>query len=380
MKSKRILILANFDVGLYKFRKELIQSILEDGCEVWISLPEGDMVKPLVDMGCSFLNTPVDRRGVNPFKDRMLIRQYEAIVDDVKPDAMISYTIKPNIYGGMVCSKKNIPYFANITGLGTAFQKSGVLRTLVTMLYKKALKNAKAVFFENEDNFKVLRDFGIVNGSRAVLLSGAGVNLDEYYFSEYPPEEEANFLFIGRIMKEKGIDEFLYAARRLREKFGERVRFEVAGPYEDDYKEIIENAATERLINFHGFVSEVRPLIEKAHAFVLPSYHEGMSNTLLENAAMGRPLITSDIPGCREAVEDGRSGFLVKAKDGDSLYEKMLEFVELPYDKKKEMGARSRRLMEERFDKIDVVERTKRVIYRGLAFTIKKQGKQEKND
>ena len=353
----KVLILANFDVGLYKFRKELIETLIDRGAQIWIALPQGDMIKPLVDMGCVFIDTQVDRRGVNPFKDRALMKNYEKIVSEIRPNIMISYTIKPNIYGGAVCSLKKVKYFANITGLGTAFQKTGILKRIVITMYKRALKDASVVFFENEDNCNTLKKLGIIRQEQAVCLKGAGVNLDEYEFCDYPLDSTTRFLFIGRIMKEKGIDELLTAAKAIKEN-GIDAEFDIVGPYEDDYKDIIMAVHSDGIINYHGFQADVRPFIRKAHAYVLPSYHEGMSNTLLENAAMGRPLITSDIPGCREALIDGVSGLLCRVADAKSLYQKLVEFIKLDDTTRQEMGRKSRRLMEDEFDKKSVVGKT----------------------
>ena len=357
----RILVLANFDVGLYNFRKELLQRLIDDGHEVYISLPYGDKVELLKKMGCKFIDTPLDRRGINPLTDIKLICEYAKIVKQVKPDKVITYTIKPNIYGGLVCRMKGIPQYANVTGLGTAFQGEGLLTKLVTRMYKSAFKKVKVVFFENEDNRDVIVEKGIAPKERTHCLHGAGVNLDEYAFCEYPEDAAVRFLFIGRVMKEKGVDELFEAARRLK-KGNIKAVIDIVGPFEDDYKDIVDELAKQGIIHYHGYQSDVKPFIRKSHCFVLPSYHEGMANTLLECGAMGRPLITSNIHGCLEAVDDGRAGYLCNVKDADDLYEKMKRFIELPYEQKEEMGRLSHEYVAVRFDKRKVVEETVEVI------------------
>ena len=356
-KMARILILANFDVGLYKFRKDLIEELLREN-EVWISLPEGDFVKYLRQMGCRFLSTPVDRRGMNPKTDFKLFLCYRAMLREVKPDLVITYTIKPNIYGGAACRLAGVPYAVNITGLGTAFQREGLLKTVITKMYRFACKKARTVFFENQANYQVLLSHRIVSERQSAVLPGAGINLKEYPCTEYPDTKEGyRFLFIGRVMQEKGIDELYEAAERIRAECQD-IYFDIVGPYEDDYREVTQKLEREGIICYHGFQEDVKPLIAACHCFVLPSWHEGMANTLLEAAAMGRPLITSDIPGCREAVDEGKSGMLCPVKDADGLYRCIRAFLNLPDAEKAAWGRASRTRMEDVFDKKKVVGMT----------------------
>lgn len=351
----KILILANNDMGLYKFRKDLIKELLRNN-EVYISLPKGELVQPLIDEGCHFIDTDVDRRGINPITDSFLLLRYVKIIKEVNPDLIITYTIKPNIYGSLVARLYKKKYAVNITGLGTAFQNDNILRKFIIFLYKMALKKAHVAFFENEGNRNVFIEEKIVDKDRTVRLNGAGVDLEEYSFEEYPSEDEnIRFLFIGRIMKEKGIDEFLFAAKQVKNEYPD-VQFDVIGPMEDDYKDVIDNYVSHNYINYYGYQSDVKPFIKQCHCFVLPSYHEGMANTLLESASMGRPLITTDIHGCKEAI--AHNGYLVKVKDSTDLYKKMIDFINLPYESQKQLGMNSRKHMEEVFDKKKVVKAT----------------------
>ena len=352
----KILILANFDVGLYQFRRELIEKLLEEH-QVLLSLPDGDLVRPLEAMGCRFFDTPMDRRGINPATDMKLFMRYRKLLRREKPDLVITYTIKPNVYGGMVCRLLRIPYTVNITGLGTAFQSQGMLRKLVTFLYRTALKKAKVVFFENSGNRQVFLDENIVAEEKTCLLSGAGVNLEHYAYVPYPEAGTTRFLFVGRVMKEKGIEELFAAMERLRSE-GANCCLDVLGGYEENYAETIRRCEEQGWLHYHGYVTDVRPYIERAHCFVLPSYHEGMANTNLECAAMGRPVITSNIPGCKEAVQEGVSGLLCEPKDSDSLYEAMKRFLNLPPETRAQMGRAGRAHMEAVFDKKKVVMET----------------------
>lgn len=357
----KVMILANNDVGLYQFRKELIEELIKEH-KVVISLPDGDFIKPLENIGCKFIDTPVDRRGINPIKDLELFFTYQKILRKEKPNLVITYTIKPNVYGGFVCRILKIPYAANITGLGTAFQKEGLLKKLVTAMYKVGLKKAKVVCFENEENRQIFLNKKIVREEQTCLLHGAGVNLEHFQFTEYPTDDGiTRFLFIGRVMKEKGIGELFTAMRQLIDK-GASCSLDVLGGYEEDYKEIIQQCENEGWLHYHGYQEDVRPFIANCHCSVLPSWHEGMANTNLECAASGRPVITSNIHGCLEAVEDGMTGFLCEKQNADDLYRVMKRFTGLPNDQRRRMGLAGRKRMERLFDKKIVVEETVRKV------------------
>lgn len=352
----KVMILANNDVGLYQFRKELIEELLKQH-EVVISLPYGDFVKPLEDIGCKFIDTPVDRRGINPIKDLRLFFMYWKILKQEKPDLVITYTIKPNVYGGCACRFMKIPYAVNITGLGTAFENGGMLKKIVTVMNKVGCKKAKVVFFENEGNRQIFIQEKIVKESQTHRLNGAGVNLEKYQVAPYPGGEKIKFLFMGRIMAEKGIDELFEAMQHLVSD-GINCELHLLGSYEENYKAKIEKYEAEGWLHYYGYQKDVRPFIEASHCFVLPSWHEGMANTNLECAASGRPVITSNIHGCLEAVEDGVSGYLCSKQDAESLYQVMKKFTKLSYDERKAMGLAGRKHMEEVFDKKKVVEDT----------------------
>lgn len=354
---EKILILSNSSSGLYDFRKELISELLKEN-EVISSVPAAEKAEDIVELGSELVDTEIDRRGVNPITDLGLLIRYFKLMKKLKPDLVITYTIKPNVYGGMLSRLLRIPYAANITGLGTAFQKKGALRRLISGMYKTALKKAKVVFFENPGNMQTLVKEKIVSKEQCCVLNGAGVNLEHFAFSTYPKEEsETNFLFVGRVMQEKGVEELFYAMQKLNAE-GKQCKLDILGYYEENYGERIKQYTDEGWLRFHGYQLDVRPFIEKSHCFVLPSYHEGMANTLLECGAMGRPLITSNIHGCLEAVCDGESGYICQVKSGEATYEAMKKFTELPYEAKCEMGKKSHDYVSGRFDKKLVVEET----------------------
>ena len=352
----RILIATNHSYMFYRFRKELVEALMQEH-EVILSTPFVGHEDDLQAMGLRCIDTEIDRRSINPFKDMKLLKTYRKMLDEIQPDLVITYSIKPNIYMGSACKAKGIPYVTNVQGLGTAFEKP-VLSNVVSVMYRSALRKAGTVFFENEENAQFFLHKNIIFAQQMKVLPGAGINLDEYPYVPMKDDGVCSFLFVGRIMKEKGVDEFFTAAKTIKAEFGEKVAFDVVGFYEDAYKGTVDQLVSDSVIKFHGFQTDVHPFYEAADCVVLPSYHEGMSNVLLEAAASGRPLITSDIPGCREAVEDGVSGYLCPAKNADALYEAMRRFVEMPERWRGEMGRRGRERMEQRFSKTAVVAET----------------------
>lgn len=355
--GKKLLILANHFATIYKFRKELVSKLVEEGYEVVISLPFSQDIEKIKGLGVKVIDTNVDRKSVNPIKDLILLKNYTKIIKEEKPDLVLAYTIKCNIYGGISCRLYDVPFMANVTGLGSAYYRGGLIKNIVSNLYKIGLKNAKGVFFENIANAQVLIDDNTIGEDQAIVLKGAGVNLNQFQYCEMPSDDVVKFLFVGRIMTEKGVNELFEAIRRIKKEYS-NVEFSFIGWFEEDYKILIEDLENEGLIKYYGYQEDVRPFIRDSHCVVLPSYHEGMANVLLEGAAMGRVLITSDINGCKEAVVEGVNGWTCKVKDSEELYEKIRMFVDMDFDKKVDMGREGRRHMEEVFDKKKVVEET----------------------
>ena len=370
-KKKKILIITNHSYMLYQFRKELIEQLMNE-YDVVLSMPFVGHEDDFAAMGCKCVETDVDRRGVNPVTDFKLLQFYNKIISDEKPDKVITYSIKPNIYAGLVCRHRKIPYYANVQGLGTAFQQK-LLAKFVGILYKTAFRKVRAVFFENEGNAQEFISRKLVSEDKIVVLNGAGINLEHYMYTpvssrhgdeknEVSGDRKIHFLYLGRIMKEKGIDELFTAMRRLHEEYGDRVVLDIVGFFEDEYKNEIEKMVEDGIAVFHGFQEETRPYYVMADCVVLPSYHEGMSNVLLEASAIGRPVITSDIPGCREAVEDGKSGYLCEVKNADMLFEKMKLMKDKSIDEIEEMGRCARKRMEKLFNKKKIVDQTLEII------------------
>lgn len=360
----KILIICNCATGLETFRGMLIKELINKGNRVRAVVPWSDEEKELraekrlEKLDCNLKHISIDRRGTNPIRDSNLFLQIVRLIKAVKPDLVITYTVKPNIYGGLACRMLNVNYVANVTGLGTAFQKKGVLRNIVVYMYKIALKKAKVVFFENTENRDTFVDNRIIQEKKSYVLSGAGVDLEHYHYLEYPKDEDKiRFLFIGRVMREKGVDE-LFAAMSKLNKEGYDCELDVLGEMEENYADIIAQYEREGWLHYRGYQEDIRPYVKKCHCFVLPSWHEGMANTNLECAACGRPVITSDIHGCLEAVEDGVTGYLVKKQNSEDIYEAMKRFTSLLHNERKNMGVAGRKRVEKLFDKKVVVAKT----------------------
>ena len=352
--KKKVLILANNASGLYDFRNELLLRLLKE-YEVHVSLPDAEEVPEIAEEGCIVHHTFLERRGMNPVKDGKLMIKYLKLIREVKPSVVLTYTIKPNIYGSLSCRIMRVPYIVNITGLGSAFENDGMLRKLVVFLYKTALKKASCVFFQNAKNKDIFSSFGI-KGKKERLVPGSGVNLDRHIFEEYPSKDEpVRLVFVGRIMKEKGMDELLYAAKKIKQEFP-KVIFQLVGSYEDDYKEIVEEMQQNGIVEFIGYQKIIHPFYKNASAALMPSYHEGMSNVVLESAATGRPVLASDIPGCREGFDDGITGIGFAPRDKQAFYEALKRFLNLSYEERKEMGKNARKKIEREFDRKIVVK------------------------
>lgn len=357
----KVVIIANNSNGLYLFRRHLISTLVERGHEVIALTPFDVDVENLRDIGAIMIETPIDRRGTNPIRDYSLIKLYKKELKKIKPDLVITYTIKPNVYGGIVCRHLKIPYAVNITGLGSAFERSKALRMIAIVLNKIALKRAKVVFFENTDNRDAFVRAGIIGKEKTCILHGAGVDVNYFSYQPYPNDQDFRFLFIGRVMKEKGVNELFEAMEQLRMD-GINCTLDILGGMEEDYKEKISHYEKEGWLFYRGFQNDVRPFIARCHCFVLPSWHEGMANTNLESASSGRPVITTCIPGCMEAVKDGISGFLCEKQNSHDLYETMKLFLGLSYEKRKAMGLAGRNHMIDCFEKTKVVNETIRML------------------
>lgn len=352
----RVLILANIGLGLYKFRKELLEELVKDN-EVFFCLPNDEFVNAIENIGCQFIDNPfLDRHGINPLMELKLIGFYKKVLREISPDIVFTYTIKPNAYGGMACARLEIPYVANVTGLGTSIEYGGLIQKVSLSLYRLGLRKAQKVFFQNTENRDFMVRNGVVKGAYD-MLPGSGVNLNEYEVSPYPNGSTVDFVFIARVMREKGIDQYLAAAKVIRRRHP-YTRFHICGFCEGDYERKLRELDDDGTVIYHGLVSDMTTVYKSISCTVHPTYYpEGLSNVLLESAASGRPIITTDRTGCREVVEDGVNGFVVKQRDSNDLIEKIEMFLSLSIDERRNMGLLGRAKVEREFDRKIVVRK-----------------------
>lgn len=355
MKTK-VLILGNSHLVVFGFRGELIEKLISEGYEVVVSFPNGVFgqgEETSKKYGCRFIETQIERRKTNPFKDTQLVINYYKLIKKEKPDIVCAFTVKCDVYGGIACRLVGIPFIANITGLGKALTEGGPLKRITVMLYRMGLKKADMVFFQNRSDRKFFEDNDI-RCKQSGLLPGSGVNLTKYQPLEYPDTEPVVFTYIARIMKAKGIDQFLDAAKALKG----QAEFHVCGYCEEDYKDIILKEQKNGTIIYHGLVDNIVDYEKISHCIVMPSFHpEGVSNVLLEAAACARPVITTNRPGCRETVDDGKNGYLVREQDSQDLIVKMKMFLILSYEKRRAMGLYGREKVTKEFDRQIIVDR-----------------------
>lgn len=352
---KRILFLVNHDVVIYNFRLELVERLRRDGHHVIISSPYGERIEDLKALGCEYRDIELSRHGMNPVKELKLLLNYIRLLKETKPDMVFTYTIKPNIYGGMACALLGIPYVANITGLGTAVENRSLVQTITVMLYKLAFSKVQRVFFQNEENRQFFVDRKIAVKKHG-MLPGSGVNLQRFAPMEYPGKETTEFVFISRIMKEKGADQYLDAAEAIREKYP-NTRFHVCGFCEQDYENRLQQLQQKNAIIYHGMVRDVKTVLQQVHCTIHPTFYpEGLSNVLLESCACARPIITTDRSGCREVLDDGVNGLMVKQRSSEDLIRKIEAFLAIPWETRRDMGLAGRKKVEKQFDRQIVVE------------------------
>lgn len=311
----------------------------------------------------------IDRAGMNPFADLKLFAEYRRLLRQLRPAAYLGYTIKPNIYGSLAAASLGIPALPNVSGLGTAFIRGGMLQSIVTRLYRFGFARAPVVFFQNDEDQRLFVERRIVRPGQARVLPGSGVDLAR--FEPAPlPDAPPVFLLIARLLRDKGVVEFVEAARALRSIMPD-ARFQLLGPIDEGNRTAITRAeldswTSEGVVEYLGTTDDVRPFIAAASAVVLPSYREGLPRSLLEGAAMGRPLIAADVPGCRDVVEEDVNGYLCAPRDADALAGAMRRLANLSAAEQLAMGKAGRRRVQERFSE-EIVVRAYLDVIAGLA-------------
>ncbi len=351
---KKILIFANDDLVIYKCRKELVEKLLENH-QVYLCIKKFKWYNELQNMGCKILFTNVDRNGTSILNDIKLFFEYRKIRKKINPDIILTYNIKPNIYANLFSTNKKCISIVNITGLGKAVEGKGKLQILTSFLYKLAMKNVACIFFQNENNMNFFKNNNIGYYKKYKLIPGSGVNLKQYQILPYPENQDIHFLFIARIMKEKGIDEYLEAAKTIKTNYPNTI-FHILGFCEEDYREKLLQYEQLNYIIYEGMQENTIEFQKINHCTIHPSYYpEGMSNVCLESAACGRPVITTNRSGCRETVDDQKTGYIIKQQNLGDLIEKIEKFLSLSHKEKEQMGINGRKKMEKQFDRQIIV-------------------------
>lgn len=346
---------------VFCFRREIIEALVEKGCKVILSCPEHHRLDYFRKMQNVIIeDVSIDRRGTNPVKDIKLIWDYYRMFRRQRPDVICAFTIKPNVYGSMAADMLGIPHINNITGIGSGYKNGGLVRRIVTLLYKVALRKSRMVFFQNKVNLQTALESGMVKrDARFRMIPGSGVNLEYFPYKEKESNDTIVFNYIGRVMKDKSVDDYLAAARSIREKYPQTL-FNVIGfveKSEEHYKKELELLEKEGIVHYCGNVDDVRPLIYSSAAIIHPSsYGEGISNVLLETAACGRVCITTKVEGCRDCVDDSVTGFVYPAGNVEALCECIERFIHLSHTQRVEMGRAGRKKVEREFDRRKVVE------------------------
>ena len=370
IKKKTIAIVINTSWNIFNFRSGLLKALQKEGYKIVAIAPKDDYSEKLEALGFEYHNIDINNKGTNPVEDAKLVFAFRRLYKEINPDVILQYTIKPNIYGSMAAGMLGIPVISNISGLGTVFLNDSLSSKVARFLYKVALKVPKKVFYQNVHDRELFIDSGLVNAKKTDLLPGSGIDTERFKPSEDTAKDSQKplqFLFIARLVKDKGIIEYVRAAKQIsvqRSAFSvqeeQEVEFCILGAFypgnptaitEDEMKVWEEEGS----VKYLGVSDDVKSFISEADCIVLPSYREGLSRVLLEAASMAKPIITTNVPGCREVVDDGINGYLCDVKDADSLAKQMEKMILLSREEREEMGERGRRKVIKEFDEKIVI-------------------------
>lgn len=353
----KILFLSNTIGALRSFRYEFIERLCNENNEVIICSPIESSPECFENMGCRIVPANFSQRGMNPITEMKIILFYKKVLKDIQPDIVLAYTIKPNIYGSIACRSVGIPIIASVTGLGTAVENGGILQKISIQLYKWGFKKTDFAYFQNQESLDFFQKHQIKPLGQS-LIAGSGVNLNKFQYVQYPTSDNGiHFLFISRILEAKGIGLYLDAAQHFKKKRKD-IYFHIVGIKDDErYTALITDLHDAGIIIFHDQQLDVRPFMSFAHCIIHPSYYpEGMSNVLLESAAIGRPAITTDKSGCKEIVENNETGYIVQQKNLEDLIKKIDLFLALPHDKREQMGKAAHNKVVKCFNREDIIE------------------------
>lgn len=370
MAKPIIALLTNNDDDVYCFRKELIEALIADGCEMLISCPDGPKFELMKEIPYIYDNPEIDRRGTNPVKDFGLLMHYRKLFKKYRPAVVLTYTAKPNVYASIVAHSLDIPVINNLTGLGSVVNESGMKQAFIMWLFKQAYQKSACMMFQNATNMQVAIDQGMVKGDYK-LIPGSGVNTDRYPLQPYPAGGDGKegepivFNYIGRVLHDKGVDDYIEAAKRIKAKYPQ-TEFNMLGfiePTEIHYEVDLRILGEQGIVQYRGSQKDVKPWVARAHATIHPStYGEGMSNVLLESASMGRFIITTNNPGCQETLEHEKTGFIYQGGNVDALVETIERFLAMPNETRQKMGEAGRERVKAQFSREFVIKAYKEKI------------------
>jgi glycosyltransferase involved in cell wall biosynthesis len=338
-----------------------VKGLMDQGHEVHTIAPFDHYTYHLINAGCIHHNVRMDSRGANPIKDMALIIELSLIYHRLKPDVILHFTVKPNVYGTLAAAFLAIPVINNVCGLGTVFLKEGLVSRIAKLLYKIAFRFPVKVFFQNPEDKDFFIDKRLISAKITDLVPGSGINVSS--FTPSPLKNDVfTFLFISRLIYDKGIVEYFEAIKILKKKYGIKARFQLLGAKDTKHKRglpahVINTWVKEGHVEYLGKTDDVRPFINQADCVVLPSYREGSPRSLMEAACMAKPIVATDVAGCKQVVEDGKTGLLCRVQDPGDLAAKMLMMLEIPSDIRQQMGARGRRKMEAEFSDTVVIKK-----------------------
>jgi glycosyltransferase involved in cell wall biosynthesis len=362
MLNNKIVLIANSSFYLYNFRQSLITSLSKDGYELVVLAPDDDYSDKLQEAKVIPLKH-LDRKSMNPIKDFALSLELFSVLKKEKPSCVMTFTIKPNIYGSFACGLLKIPLIANITGLGYLFIKTKrqLVHVFIDFMYRVAFRFPRYYVFQNSEDVSMFISRYKIGSEKCLITPGSGISLDKYQYSKLPESKTDSFLMVARVLVDKGVKEYITAATILKEKYP-NVKVTLIGPIDSKNPagislQKLNSLNANDVVDYLGEKKDVREYLAQCSCFVLPSYREGTPRTNLEAMAMGRPIITTDVPGCRETVEEGINGFFVPPKDAKALADAMIKLVELPYEQKLAMGKYSRAKAEKEFDEKIVINK-----------------------
>lgn len=362
--KKLIALFTNNDDDVYCFRKELVEAITDNGYKMLISCPYGEKFELMKDIDFVYDDPFIDRRGTNIINDSKLFLHYFNLLRKHRPAVVLTYTAKPNVYCGLAAQLLGIPVISNVTGFGSVINHSGFVQNLVMLLFKTVFRRSACIMFQNSTNMKLAEEKGMVRGER-VLIPGSGVNTDRFPAQPYPDGgdgktgENVVFNYVGRVLKDKGVDDYIEAAKRIKKNYP-CTQFNMLGfiePTEIHYEKELAELEKDGILKFHGSQKDTKPFIRASHAIIHPStYGEGMSNVLLESGSSARPIISTDNPGCMETFIDGETGFIYRGGDVDALCSCIERFLALPNEQRKLMGDKGREYIKNNFSRNIVIK------------------------